>query len=132
MAPNLARMANGDTRLDGCGQNLDRELQALQTWYSAFGFALMSGGALPPPNIHDDEDARQLLSCVRDGAHGGGKATVNAALALLLASQHLDNTAAEVSADRRGPCDPTLPCFLVRRSFRDSGASLGPSQRRVP
>ena len=27
----LARMANGDTRFDRCGQNLDRELQALQT-----------------------------------------------------------------------------------------------------
>jgi uncharacterized membrane protein YccC len=33
----LARMAKGDHRLDGCGHNLDRELQALQTWYSAFG-----------------------------------------------------------------------------------------------
>jgi uncharacterized membrane protein YccC len=87
----LARMANGDTRLDGCGQNLDRELRALQTWYRAFGFALMSGGALPPPHIHDEEGARELLSCVRDAAQGRGKATANAALALLLASQHLEN-----------------------------------------
>jgi len=87
----LARMANGDTQLDGCGQNLDRELGALQTWYSAFGFALMSGGALPPPHIHDEQDARQLLSCVRDAAQGRGQAPVNAALALLVASQHLEN-----------------------------------------
>ena len=85
----LARMANGNAQLDGCGRNLDRELGALQTWYSAFGFALMSGGALPPPHIHDEEDARQLLSCVRDA----GQATANAALALLVAGQHLDNLA---------------------------------------
>jgi hypothetical protein len=84
-------MADGDTRLDGCGQNLDRELGALQTWYSAFGFALMIGGAVPPPHIPDREDARQLLSCVRDATRGSGKGTVSAALALLLASQHLDH-----------------------------------------
>jgi hypothetical protein len=87
----LARMADGDTRLDGCGHNLDRELGALQSWYVAFGFALMSGGALPPPHINDEEDARQLLSCVRDATRGRGQAPVNAALALLVASQHLDN-----------------------------------------
>jgi MFS family permease len=87
----LARMSNGQDRLDGCGRNLDRELGSLQTWYSAFGFALMSGGALPPPHVPDEEDARQLLSCVRDAAQSRGPATANAALALLLASQHLDN-----------------------------------------
>ncbi|HEX3977582.1 MAG TPA: FUSC family protein [Solirubrobacteraceae bacterium] len=86
----LARMADGDGSLDGCGENLDRELRALQSWYGAFGFALMSGGALPPPHIHDDEeDARRLLSCVGDAAQGTGQAPVNAALALLVASQHL-------------------------------------------
>jgi uncharacterized membrane protein YccC len=83
----LARMADGD--LDACGHNLDRELRALQSWYGAFGYALMSGGALPPPHIQDDEDTRRLLSCVRDAAQGTGKAPVNAALALLVASQHL-------------------------------------------
>jgi len=87
----LARMADGDTRLDGCGHNLDRELRALQSWYGAFGFALVSGGALPPPHINDEEDARQLLSCVRDATRGRGQAPANAALALLVASQHLDN-----------------------------------------
>jgi hypothetical protein len=84
-------MVNGDAQLDGCGQNLDRELGALQTWYSAFGFAMMTGGALPPPHIHDEQAARQLLSCVRDASRGRGQATVNAALALLVAGQHLEN-----------------------------------------
>jgi uncharacterized membrane protein YccC len=88
---NLARLGNGDNRLNGCGESLDRQLQALQTWYSAFGFALMSGGALPPPRAHDDEEARRLLSCVRDVSQGIGEAPVNAALALLVASRHLEN-----------------------------------------
>jgi len=87
----LAHMADGDTRFDGCGQNLNRELQALQTWYSAFGFALMNGGAVPPPHIHDGEGSRQLLSCVRDAAPDRGKATINAGVALLVAAQHLEN-----------------------------------------
>jgi uncharacterized membrane protein YccC len=87
----LARMADGDARLDVVGQNLDRELRALQTWYSAFGFAVMNGGALPPPQLQDEEDARQLLSGVRDAARERGNGTVNAGVALLLASQHLEN-----------------------------------------
>jgi uncharacterized membrane protein YccC len=87
----LGHMADGDARLDRCGHNLDHELEAIQTWYSAFGFALMSGGELPPPQIHNEEAARQLLSCVRDAAQGAGNGTVNAGVALLLASEHLEN-----------------------------------------
>ncbi|HEY1516525.1 MAG TPA: FUSC family protein [Solirubrobacteraceae bacterium] len=87
----LAGMTNGEGRLNGCGQNLEGELQALQTWYSAFGFALMIGGTPPPPHTHHEEDARQLLSCVRDAARDRGKGTVNAGVALLLASQHFEN-----------------------------------------
>jgi uncharacterized membrane protein YccC len=87
----LARMADGDTGAERCGHNLDRDLQALQAWYSAFGSTLLNGSWAPPPHIRDGEGARQLLSCVRDAARGRGKATANATLALLLASQHLDN-----------------------------------------
>jgi hypothetical protein len=87
----LARMADGETRLDGCGDDLDRELGAVQTWYSAFGFALITGGALPPPHSPDEQGARQLLSCVRDAARDRGNGTVNAGVALLLASEHLEN-----------------------------------------
>jgi uncharacterized membrane protein YccC len=86
----LARMADGDTRLDSCGHTLDRDLQAVQTWYSAFGFALMNDGAAPSPQMTNGDDARQLLSCVRDAARDG-KATVNAGVALLLANEHLEN-----------------------------------------
>ncbi len=89
----LARMADGDARLDNCGHNLDRDLQALQTWYIAFGFALMNGGAVPPPQIPDPNGPRQLLSCVRDAARDRGRATVNTGVALLVASQHLEHLA---------------------------------------
>jgi uncharacterized membrane protein YccC len=87
----LARMADGDTRLERCGHNLDRELDALQAWYVALGYALVNGRAVPPPHIRDADGNSRLLSCVREAARGRDKATVNAALALLWASQHLDN-----------------------------------------
>jgi len=89
----LARMADGDARLDNCGHKLDREVEALQTWYSAFGFALTNGGAVPPPQIHDAAGARQLLACVRNAARDRGKTTVNAGVALLLASEHFERLA---------------------------------------
>ena len=87
----LARMADGDARHGSCGHNLDRELQALHTWYSAFGFSLVNGGAVPPPQIHDADGAGQLLSCVRDEARDHSEAAVSGGVALLLASEHLAN-----------------------------------------
>jgi uncharacterized membrane protein YccC len=87
----LSRMADGSTRLERCGQNLDRELQALQSWYVALGNALVNGRPVPPPHIRDAEGGSRLLACVREAARGGDKATVDAALALLWASQHLEH-----------------------------------------
>jgi uncharacterized membrane protein YccC len=87
----LGRMADGDARLERCGQNLDRELHALQSWYVALGYALVNGRPVPPPHIRDEEGGSRLLACVREAARGRDKATVNAALVLLWASQHLDN-----------------------------------------
>jgi hypothetical protein len=84
-------MADGDTRLERCGRNLDRELQALQSWYVTLGDALVTGGPAPPPHVRDAEGARRLLECVREAARDRDRATVDAALALLWASQHLDN-----------------------------------------
>jgi hypothetical protein len=86
----LGRIADSDTRLEQCGQNLDRELHALQSWYVALGYALVNGTPVPPPHIRDAEGGSRLLACVRDAARGRDKATVNAALVLLGASQHLD------------------------------------------
>jgi uncharacterized membrane protein YccC len=87
----LGRMADGDTRLARCGQNLDRELHAVQSWYVALGYALVNGCSVPPPHIRDAEGSQRLLACVREAARGRDKSTVDAALVLLWASQHLDN-----------------------------------------
>jgi uncharacterized membrane protein YccC len=87
----LASMADGKTRLGRCAENLDRELHALQSWYVAFGYALMNERPAPPPHIRDTEGAGRLLACVRDAAQTRDESTVKAALVLLWASQHLDN-----------------------------------------
>jgi uncharacterized membrane protein YccC len=87
----LGRMADGKTRLERCGENLDRELHALQSWYVTLGYALVNGRPVPPPHIRDADGASRLLACVRDAARGRDKETVKAALVLLWASQHLDN-----------------------------------------
>jgi uncharacterized membrane protein YccC len=87
----LGRMADGETRLERCGENLDRELHALQSWYVALGYALVNSRLVPPPHIRDTEGNRRLLACVRDAARGRDHATVKTALVLLWTSQHLDN-----------------------------------------
>ena len=87
----LGRMADGKTRLESCGENLDGELHALQSWYVALGYALVNSRPVPPPHIRDAEGSSRLLACVREAARDRDKATVKAALVLLWASQHLDN-----------------------------------------
>jgi uncharacterized membrane protein YccC len=87
----LGLMVDGDTRLERCGRNLDRELDALQSWYVALGHALTTDRPVPPPHIRDAEGGGRLLACVRDAARDRDKATVDAALVLLWTRQHLDN-----------------------------------------
>ena len=84
-------MVDGAARLERCGENLDRELSALHAWYVALGYALVNYRSVPPPHIRDAEGGRRLLTCIRDAAAGRDRATVNAALVLLWASQHLEN-----------------------------------------
>ena len=87
----LARMADGETRLERCGENLDPELHALQSWYVALGYALVNDRPVPPPHIRDAEGASRLLACVQAATRGRDEPTVRAALVLLWASQHLEN-----------------------------------------
>ena len=84
-------MTEANTRVERCARNLDGELQALQAWYDSFGSALIKRRPAPPPHIRDAEGRGRLLRCLRDVARGRDKATVDAALALLWSSQHLDN-----------------------------------------
>jgi uncharacterized membrane protein YccC len=87
----LGRMAEGNTRLERCGENLDREIHALESWYVTLGYALVNSRSVPPPHIRDAEGRSRLVACVREAARGRDESTVRAALVLLWASQHLDN-----------------------------------------
>ena len=87
----LGQMANPTTRLQRCGENLDRELHALHAWFVALGYAIVNRGAVPPPHIRDDEGRSRLLECVRDAARTGDDGAARAALVLLWTSQHIDN-----------------------------------------
>jgi uncharacterized membrane protein YccC len=87
----LHRMAGGDDRLARCGENLDREIHALQSWYVAFGYALVNRRPAPPPHIRDADGRGRMLACVRESTRDRDEAMVQAALALLWTSQHLDN-----------------------------------------
>jgi hypothetical protein len=84
-------MADADTRLERCGRNLDRELDALRSWCATLGDALVNGRQVPSPHTRDTDGAGRLLACVREAARGRDQATVNAALVLLWSSQHLEN-----------------------------------------
>jgi uncharacterized membrane protein YccC len=86
----LGRLAEGDARLERCGENLDAEIRALHSWYVTLGYSLVNDRTVPPPHVRDLEGRRRLLSCVREAARGRDRATVHAALVLLWASQHLD------------------------------------------
>jgi uncharacterized membrane protein YccC len=113
----LARMADGDARLERCGQNLDRELQALQSWYVTLGSAIVNGRSVPPPHIRDAEGGRRLLACVREAARGRDQATVDAALVLLWASQHVDNL-------RRLEAHLGKRANATRAASKDGGAQI--------
>ena len=87
----LAQMVDGETRLERCGKSLDRELHALQSWYVTLGYAIVNQRSVPPPHTRDAEGNARLLACLRDATRGGDKATIETAVVLLWASQHLDN-----------------------------------------
>ena len=87
----LAQMTDGEAHLRRCGENLNGELQALRSWYVTLGYAIVNRRAVPAPHVRDADGSSRLLSCVRESARNGDKATVTAALVLLWAGQHLDN-----------------------------------------
>jgi uncharacterized membrane protein YccC len=86
----LGHMQDGDTHLTRCGENLDAEAHAVRSWYVALGDALVHGRTVPPVHIPDRDSRRRLLECVQTVA-GRDERNIGPALALLWASQHLDN-----------------------------------------
>jgi uncharacterized membrane protein YccC len=87
----LARTTHGFALGDGCARSLDRELEALQSWYTSLGHALVDGGAPPPQHERDDRGRRRVLECARQAVSGDDDGRIGPALSLLWTSQYLEN-----------------------------------------
>jgi uncharacterized membrane protein YccC len=87
----LSSTVEGNEGLARCGQNLDGEVNAARAWYVTLGDSLLHASPVPPPHVRDAEGRRRLLDCVRDAVAGTDETKRRPALALLWASQHLDN-----------------------------------------
>jgi hypothetical protein len=73
-----------------CGVSIDREIQALRSWYVTLGDSIVNGTAVPRPQPPDPEGHRQLLQCVRDAVVSGEDSELRGALLVLWASHHVD------------------------------------------
>src|SRR5205823_1955629 len=78
----LARMTDGDSRLERCGENLYDEVHALRSWYVTLGDTVVHASAVPRPHIPDAAGRRRLLACVREAAVGGAARVRGAAESL--------------------------------------------------
>ncbi|HEV7459023.1 MAG TPA: FUSC family protein [Solirubrobacteraceae bacterium] len=72
-----------------CAGALDREAEAVRSWYTAFGDALARSAPAPPPHRRDDDGARRVVRCLREAVADGDEERIRASLALVLASQQL-------------------------------------------
>jgi uncharacterized membrane protein YccC len=73
-----------------CGVSIDREIQALRSWYVTLGDSIVNGTAVPRPQPPDPDGRRQLLQCVRDAIVSGEESELRGALLVLWASHHVD------------------------------------------
>jgi uncharacterized membrane protein YccC len=120
----LTRLADGSALEPECAHALDRDLEAIRSWYRRLGEAIADGRAPPSPDEHHDPGRARVLECVRRAVAAGDEARIKAALGLLWASQHLDNLwrleahlaqpAAEVPGPAGGP-DPLTGAVRLRR-----------------
>ena len=101
----LASTAGDQVRLEGCGEHLDAEVQALSSWFVSLGDAVAHSKPVPPPHRRDAEGRRRLLECVRDAIAGSDRTKRRPALNLLWASQHPGRPL----ADRAGPRPSRVP-----------------------
>jgi uncharacterized membrane protein YccC len=86
----LSQLTDGSHRLD-CAGELESELHAVRSWYMALGRALAQSNTVPAPHVPNTASRQRILRCVREAVAGGQGPGVRPALALLWASQHLDN-----------------------------------------
>jgi uncharacterized membrane protein YccC len=92
MAALNAMAADGerDGIVDGYGDSLDRQVQAVRSWYVTLGDSLAHGTSVPPPQRADPAERSRLLKYVRDSTASTDRGALRAALPVLWASQHLD------------------------------------------
>jgi uncharacterized membrane protein YccC len=78
-------------RLDRCVTGLAAEARAVRSWYVSFGDALVERAAIEPPDLRDGGRESDVVTCVRRALAAGNGPTVESALNLLWAVQHLDS-----------------------------------------
>ena len=79
-----------ELRLERCGENLDREIDALQSWYVSLGYALVNDRPVPPPHTATPTAAIVLVWRARRGPRPRQADRARRA-AVARASQHIDN-----------------------------------------
>jgi uncharacterized membrane protein YccC len=105
----LARMTDGLALGEECARSLDPELEALHSWYTSLGSALVDGRAPPPQHQSDARRPRLVLECLRQAVSGDDDVRVGPALSLLWASQYLDELGRlEAHLESGGRVAPTL------------------------
>jgi uncharacterized membrane protein YccC len=87
----IARAGDGPPHGERCAGALDREAEAMRSWYAALGDAVARSAPAPPPHRRNDEGGKRVLRCLREAVADGDEARIRAALALVWASQHLAN-----------------------------------------
>jgi uncharacterized membrane protein YccC len=73
-----------------CGMSIDREIEALRSWYVTLGDSIVNGTAVPRAQPPDPDGRRQVLQCVRDAIVSGEESELRGALLVLWATHHLD------------------------------------------
>ena len=73
-----------------CGMSIDREIEALRSWYVTLGDSIVNGTAVPRAQPPDPDGRRQVLQCVRDAIVSGEESELRGALLVLWATRHLD------------------------------------------
>ncbi len=94
-APAAGQATDGDGRAAWsgavpCGMSIDREIQALRSWYVTLGDSIVNGTTVPRPQPPDPDGRRQLLQCVREAIVSGEESELHGAMSVLWASYHLD------------------------------------------
>jgi uncharacterized membrane protein YccC len=78
--------------LDGaCADALDRDIDSVRAWYMTLALHLVNAAPRPEAEARSLADRARVLRCVRESLSRGDEAYLHPAMALLWASQYLDN-----------------------------------------